>query len=110
MLATLYNACGGVIYLTREGTELVAAHRVELFRDRLFDMIGHKPGFPSHLFSLIQISLSFETQTSWGAILLPSTTEEHQAVLQAHFCLDIDCNINPVEKNAEPDVNHENEA
>ncbi len=98
MLVTLYNTCGGVIFLTREGTDLLAAEVVKLFGDRFLDMISHKTGLPIRLFLFIETSLMFEADISWGALIVPSKTEENQAGIQADFCVDIDGDISPIKQ------------
>ena len=92
MVATLYDSCGGVIYLTKEGAEVVDEHTVKLFKDRFLAMISHKTELSTTLFSFIEVSALFETQKSWGALIVPSTAER----TQSDYYVDIHGDINPV--------------
>ncbi len=95
LLVILYNTCGGVIYLTTEGSKSVDRPIFEGFEKIFFDMIKKKTGLSKHLFSFEKISLTFETQTSWGVLILPSTTEGNQTDTLPYFRLDIDGNLHP---------------
>ncbi len=93
ILTALYNTCGGVIYLTRYGPEFVNTRVVQMCKKRLLDMISHKTGLSSDLFSVVEISLSFETQTSWGALIVPPTTTSNLVSIEPGFWVDIDGDI-----------------
>ncbi len=98
MLATLYNTCGGVIYLTMECSKSVGAEKIKQFKKRFLVMIKHNTGLPKHLFSFIETALLFERQRSWGALIVPCTTEGPLAGLQTDYCMNIDGDISPVQQ------------
>ena len=90
MLATLYNTCGGVIYLTREGSESVDTKKViKVFEERFINMIKQKFKLLEPPFSFIEISLTFDMQASWAALILRSTTKGNHDKIPADYHLDI---------------------
>ncbi len=93
MLDTLYRTCGGVIFLTTEGKNMVHTELVRLFGVRFIDMIEKRTGLPLKLFSFIELSFKFESQTSWGALIVPSTDKRDPIGTHAGFCVGIDGDI-----------------
>ncbi len=97
IFGTLYNACGGVIYLTRQGNDPVPKQKIDLFGTRFLQMVSHRTGISRDLFSFIEFTQTFDTERSWGSLVLLSRAA-HQASIQVEFSLAIDGDIYPVEQ------------
>ncbi len=99
MLTTMYNSCGGVIYLTKEDEKVVKEETFQLFKERVFRMIIKKAGLSSgDLFSFTEVYLKFKSQASWAAVILSSAAKGDQCSVQADFRLDADGEIHPIKQ------------
>ena len=102
MLDTLYYTCGGLIFLTREDEEIVDTELVQLFGKRLLDMVETLKGLPGHLFSFIELTCKFDSQTSWGALIVPFTAKGHQTGTPARFRVELDGDIQSITRGNYP--------